>query len=217
MKYDLCLFDLDGTLTDSKQGIVNSVKYALDALGIEIPTEAVLEKFIGPPLRNSFKEFCGMNDDGADVAVAKYREYYFDKGMFENLVCSDVADALTQLAKHGATLAVATSKPTVLAVQILKHFRLDHYFALIIGSEMDGSRSDKNEIITAVRDVLDRDRNKRVVMIGDRKHDIIGAKTCGIDGIGVLWGYGSLEELQAVGADDIINTPHELLEILMYE
>ena len=216
-KYDLLLFDLDGTLTDSKLGIVNSVKYALEKLGLDALNDNDLVKFVGPPLRNSFKEFCGMDDAGAEDAVAKYREYYFDKGMFENLVYSGVADMLGELAKQGTTLAVATSKPEILAVQILKHFGLEHYFSLIVGSEMDGARSDKAEIITAVRDVLDKDRNKRVVMIGDRKHDILGAKACDVDSVGVLWGYGGLEELQAAGADSIVSTPRELLKTLNHE
>ena len=207
----LVLFDLDGTLTDSKPGIINSVKYALESMGVSLPDEDTLKKFVGPPLRNSFKMFCGFDDIKSEEAVAKYREYFAPKGMLENKPYPNVIEVLEGLALKGVIMAVATSKPTVYAEKILNHFDMSRYFSLIVGSELDGTRSDKAEIIAYALDKLNSDRGMKTVMIGDRKHDIIGAKICKIGSIGALWGYGSKAELEEAGADRLIILPLELL------
>ncbi|MCL2377028.1 MAG: HAD family hydrolase [Defluviitaleaceae bacterium] len=213
-KYDLVLFDLDGTLTDSQEGIVNSIQFALRHFGIEINAPEELRKFLGPPLWNSFKEFCGFDEEQIKVAVDKYREYYLPKGIFENNPYLGIAEILELLKFHGVILAVATSKPTIQAERILNHFNISTYFDLIVGSEMDGTRSDKAEIIAYVLDKLDSGRKMKAVMIGDRKHDIIGANAHRIDSIGVLWGYGDRAELEATNATYIIESTNEIPNII---
>ena len=213
MGYDLCLFDLDGTLTDSKPGIVASVKYALKSLGRAIPDEDTLDLFLGPPLGDSFKEFCGFDDAGAKEAIAEYRVYLNDKGLYENSVYLGIEDLLQKLHQNGVKMAVSTSKPTVQAKKVLDHFNLARYFDLIVGSELDGTRSDKAEVIAYALEKLDS--SGRVVMIGDRKHDIIGAKTNGIDCIGVEWGYAKGDEIQQFVPLAIAKSPKELLYIIL--
>ena len=211
--WDLVLMDLDGALTDSKRGIVNSVRYALDSMNVFLD-EATLEKFIGPPLRNSFMEYCGFDKTGAEKAIAKYREYFVPKGMLENELYPNIIPMLNNFRQMGIVLVIATSKPTIYAEKILSYFNIACYFSTIVGSEMDGARSDKAEIIACVLDELDSSRNMKAVMIGDRKHDIIGANMHKIDSIGVMWGYGGREELEAVCASKIVSSTTELQHII---
>ncbi len=200
-KYASVLFDLDGTLTDPGKGIRNSVAYALDKMGLPKQSQQELNLFIGPPLQEGFRRLCGLDEKQVNEAVAYYREYYQEKGIFENVVYPGVEQMLQTLKNNGRRLIVATSKPEVYARQILEHFCLAPYFAYIAGGNLDGSRCTKSEVI---RYALEKCRIKKgtgCVMVGDRKHDIIGAKSEGIASVGVLYGYGSREELVMAGAD----------------
>jgi len=214
---DLCLFDLDGTLTDPKVGITKSVSYALDAFGIKVADLDGLKHFIGPPLRDSFREFYGFTEMEVEDAVSKYREYYSDIGIFENTIYDGIVDLLSYLKGKNVIMVIATSKPTVFAERIAEHFDIRHYFELIVGSELDGTRSLKSEIINCALSQVDPERKKRTVMIGDRKHDIIGARETGINSIGVTWGYGLRSELESVKATWIADSPNELLDLIVNE
>lgn len=209
----LCLFDLDGTLTDPKEGIVKSVRYALTSFGIHENEDEKLFRFIGPPLRDSFREFYGFNETEVERAITKYREYYSETGIYECTVYEGIIEMLECLQNKSISMAIATSKPTVYAKQIARHFNFDHYFEFIAGSELDGTRSRKSEVINYVLDKVDPGRQKQAVMIGDRKHDVIGGKECGIETIGVTWGYGSREELDEARAGKIIDSLYELSSI----
>jgi phosphoglycolate phosphatase len=211
--YKLALFDLDGTLMDSKVGILNSMSYALDYFGVKADPDAIT-RFIGPPIRDSFKVLYGFDSDKTEMAVAKYREYFEKQGMFEAEVYPEIVDLLKNLENHGIKMAVATSKVGKYAEQILRHFNISRYFDTIVGSEMDGTRSCKAEIISCVLDGPNIGRSAKAVMIGDREHDIIGAKAHKIDSIGVLWGYGGRAELEAAGATVIAHSPSELSHII---
>lgn len=201
--YTTFLFDLDGTLTDPKEGIVNSVIYALRKMGIDEQDHNKLLSFIGPPIQHSFANIYGMNEEQVTDAVTYYREYFKTKGMFENHVYEHIPSVLQDLKDTGKRLFVATSKPTVFAKQILEHFQMAHYFKEIVGSNLDGTRIAKAEIIQHILHTYDGLGKEDVVMVGDREHDIIGARQVGIDSIGVLYGYGSNEELVAAGATHI--------------
>jgi phosphoglycolate phosphatase len=214
MGYDLYLFDLDGTLTDPKIGITKSVRYALAGFGISVPSLDHLTKFIGPPLRDSFKIYYGFSDAEAEKAVSIYREYFSEYGIYENTVYPGVPEALDDLNEHSKTIILATSKPTVYAERILAHFGLNEYFTLVAGSELNGSRSLKSEVIKYALDIVDPQRTKSAVMIGDREHDIIGARKNGIDSVGVTYGYGSRQELEDAGATMIINAIGGILSYL---
>lgn len=216
-KKQVILFDLDGTLTDPGIGITNSVMYALDKFGITVSDRNELYKFIGPPLMQSFEVYYGFGRDEARQAVALYREYFQDRGIFENQVFDGIEALLGQLKIQGKTVGLATSKPEIYAGQILEHFGLDRYFDVISGSMMNGERTDKGEVISWAIHLL-RERGEcplgDIVMIGDREHDMIGAKKNGISSIGVLFGYGGREELTKAGADAVVSSVSELLELL---
>lgn len=213
MKYKYILFDLDGTLTDPGEGITNSVAYSLKKFGIEVEDKTELYKFIGPPLVDSFKEFYGFSDDKAWQGVEYYREYFADKGIFENKVYKDITKVLETLRNKGYHLLIATSKPTKYAVKILEEFNLAGYFDFVSGSDMNEKNSNKSEIIRYALD-MNNIAPEEAVMIGDRKHDIIGAKANGVHSIGVLYGYGDMQELQMACADDIAQTVEMILEYL---
>lgn len=206
-------FDLDGTLTDPMLGITSSVQYALSKFGISVRYLKELIPFIGPPLKESFQRFYGFSDEQADEAVAYYREYFSPKGIYENEIYAGIPELLEDLTDAGFELAVATSKPGVYAERILKHFGIDEYFSLVVGSELDGTRVQKAEVIQHVLDVYGI-AGKDAVMVGDREHDIKGAAACGVTSIGVLYGYGSRTELMEAGADHIVTTVKELREWL---
>lgn len=206
-------FDLDGTLTDPMLGITSSVQYALSKFGISVRYLKELIPFIGPPLKESFQRFYGFSDEQAEEAVAYYREYFSPKGIYENEIYAGIPELLEDLTDAGFELAVATSKPGVYAERILKHFGIDEYFSLVVGSELDGTRVQKAEVIQHVLDVYGI-AGKDAVMVGDREHDIKGAAACGVTSIGVLYGYGSRTELMEAGADHIVTTVKELREWL---
>lgn len=208
------LFDLDGTLTDPKQGITKSVQYALQAQGIEEPDLDKLEPFIGPPLKDSFMEFYGMDEEHALEAVAKYRERFTVTGLFENELIPGIPHLLANVKKCGAKIAIASSKPTVLVERILEHFDIAKYFDVVVGSEMDGTRSKKEEVVEeALRQLVveePEDKKASIAMIGDRKFDIEGAIAHSLTGVGVAFGYAAPGELEQAGADYIANTVEEL-------
>ncbi len=214
------LFDLDGTLTDPKEGITKSVSYALKAYGIDEPDLDKLEPFIGPPLKNSFMEFYGFNETKAEEAVLKYRERFSDVGKFENEIYDGVAVMLKRLKSHGFHLAVASSKPQPFVEEILEHFHIAEYFEVVVGSGLDGSLSTKEEVVHLALNQLFHYRpikNDEVYMVGDRRFDVEGAKFAGVEAVAVAYGYGSLEELKAAKADYIVMTVQELSDFLMRE
>ena len=221
-KKKVILFDLDGTLTDPGVGITNSVMYALEKYGIIVSDRSELYKFIGPPLMHSFENYYGFDKNEAERAVALYREYFRDRGIFENQVYDGIKHLLGTLKAQGKVVGLATSKPEVYAKQILEHFELDGDFDFISGSMMSGERTDKGEVIAwAVQLLGEKQKQKytaeEMVMIGDREHDVIGARKNQITSIGVLYGYGSREELTEAGADAVVSSVGELAEMLTGE
>uniref|UniRef100_UPI004055F68F HAD hydrolase-like protein n=1 Tax=Acetatifactor sp. TaxID=1872090 RepID=UPI004055F68F len=212
------LFDLDGTLTDPKIGITTCVQYALKAFGIEEPDLDKLEPFIGPPLKESFMEFYGMEDSQAEAAVAKYRERFKDVGLFENEVYKGIPTLLRTLQAKGMHLAVASSKPTVFVERILQHFHLDQYFEVVVGSELDGRRVNKDEVVQEALKRLFHNKTiqrEQIYMIGDRKFDVEGARAHGIESVAVAYGYGGVEELMEAKADYVVCSVKELQELLL--
>lgn len=207
------LFDLDGTLTDPMVGITSSVQYALEKFGIHVRYLKELISFIGPPLAESFQKFYGFSKEDAEKAIQYYREYYAPKGIFENEVYEGIPEMLAHLTEAGFTLLVATSKPTVFARKVLKHFGMEDYFSFVGGSELDGSRTKKAEVISYILKTCGIEA-KEAIMIGDRRHDIEGGKACGLESVGVLYGYGTEQELTEAGADHIIRTVAELEDYL---
>ena len=204
------LFDLDGTLTNPFSGITKCIGYALDMLGKQSPPRESLHWCIGPPLKESFAKLLASDDDAITAkAVAFYRERFSTVGLFENEVYDGIPEALEALQKNGHTLYVATSKPAVYAERIMAHFDLQRYFKCVFGSELDGTRSDKTSLISHI---LKREwiAPSETSMVGDRVHDIVGATQNGVYGFGVLWGYGTKDELENSGARALFKTPREL-------
>lgn len=210
--YQYLLFDLDGTLTDPGLGITNSVMYALQKFDINVEDRTSLYKFIGPPLRVSFETFYGFSGEKSDLAIQYYREYFKEKGLYENEVYDGITDLLIQLKEQGKSLIVATSKPEPFAIEILRHFKLYDYFDFVAGATMDESRNTKADIIKYALEHCNIHEKSSAVMIGDREHDILGAKENELDSIGVLFGYGSLDELKKAGATFIAKNPMDILE-----
>jgi len=216
MDKDFILFDLDGTLTDPKLGITKSVQYSLRCFGIHIDNLDDLIPFIGPPLRDSYQNLYSFSNEEAEKAVQKYREYFSEQGIFENIIYDGIEIMLSNLYKNRKALIVATSKPFIFAKTILEHFKIDKYFSFISGSELDGRRSNKDLVIEyALENMRISDRNK-AIMIGDRKHDIIGAKAASLDSIGVLYGYGDFLELSGAGATYLVKSVDELSKLLLH-
>ncbi len=215
--FDLILFDLDGTLTDPKEGITNCVKYALKHFGIEENNETTLLKFIGPPLYDSFRELYGFSHDEANLAVEKYRERYSVTGIFENAVLDGAVEILKELKQAGKITSLATSKPLVFAEKIVERYGLSEYLDYVVGADLKGGINYKDEVINEVlRQTKTKDLSK-VVIVGDRMHDILGAKKCGIASIGVKCGYAERNELEDAGADFIFQNLHEVKEFLLYK
>lgn len=212
---DILLFDLDGTLTDSTEGILNCIEYALERMGFEYPEDT--NRFLGPPLYYSFAEFCGMNEEQVQEAVRIFRERYSTVGLFENRVYDGVPEMLDRLKNGGKRLMVATSKPDVYAVRIFDRFGLSQFFEIVGGANINGTRNNKDEVIEYVLAQAGITDRNRVLMIGDRKQDVDGARNTGIECMGILWGFGSREELTEAGADYIARTPQEAADMLLFK
>lgn len=212
--YDTILFDLDGTLTDPGEGITNSVAYALKKYDIEVSDRSELYKFIGPPLKDSFMRYYSFSEEKAEQAIAYYREYFRDIGIFENRVYEGVEDMLRTLCDKEKTIVLATSKPEEFAVRILEHFDLKKYFNIVAGASMDSSRRKKGDVIAYAISLCEDFCKDTAVMIGDREHDVIGAKENGLKSIGVLYGYGNENELKVAGADYIVSSPADILNLI---
>lgn len=209
------LFDLDGTLTDPKRGITRSIQYALRKRGIAPPDADALEPFIGPPLEQSFRERLGFAASDARRAVEDYREYFSLQGLYENEIYEGIPALLRDLRASGRSVCLATSKPTVFAERILEHFDLTKHFDLVVGSHLDGTRVDKSEIVATALAGISADSSGRAVMVGDREHDVQGARANGIDAIAVTYGYGSREELHAASPTSLAATVEELRLLLL--
>ena len=214
MKYQYCLFDLDGTLTDPAEGITNSVMYALGKYGIHVADRSELFPFIGPPLADSFMKFYGFSEEQAAEAVEYYREYFRAGGIFENKLYEGISQMLAALRAKGVTIALATSKPYEFAVKILRHFSLYEYFDHFGAATMDGRISRKSDVIADLLARLGDVDRSTVLMIGDRDQDINGAKANGLKSVGVLWGYGSREELLGAGADFLAEEPADIPRLI---
>lgn len=212
MKY--ILMDLDGTITNPKVGITKSVQYALRAMGILIEDLELLVKHIGPPLKSSFMEFYGFTETQALQAVEYYREYFSVTGIYENEEYQGMRELLTKLQRDGKTLIVATSKPENFARLIIKNFGLESFFTDICGGTLDDSRNEKEKVIRYALEKNHIAELSEVVMVGDRMHDVIGAKKVGIPCVGVLYGFGNRQELQEAGADYIAASVEELYEVI---
>ncbi len=214
MPFQTVLFDLDGTLTDSGPGIAASVRFALAELGLPPLNDSILRSFVGPPLADSFKEHCGLDDDGVRKAIAAYRRRFVDVGMFENSVYPGIPEVLKALADDGRRLAVATSKVAEFAITICDHFGLSHFFEAICGSDLAGTRVAKADMVADALAALGVSAGPDVVLVGDRSHDMVGARAVGIDFVGGGWGYGSTAELVGAGARQIAADVDELAGFL---
>lgn len=212
-KYQYYFFDLDGTLVNTEEGITNSVKYVLEKYHIKEYDMETLRKFIGPPLGESFQKYFGFSAKETGELIGCYREYYSAGGMYEAKVYGGIERLLERLKEDGKVLAVATSKPEHFARKILERFGLADYYTCIAGASMDGSRSSKEDVIAYALVQCEVTERARAVMIGDREHDIYGAGKQGLDSVGVLFGFGNRKELEAAGADYIVNTPEEIMNI----
>lgn len=212
LKYKAILFDLDGTLTDSSLGITNSVMYALKKKGYAVHKREDLYCFIGPPLAQSFCDYCNIQTEAANEMVEIYREYFSEKGIFENKLIENVEELLKFLKMKKVIIALATSKPQFFSKQILEHFKIDKYFDIVVGSNLDGSLTDKAEIISEVLKQIPEIPKEKIAMVGDRSYDIIGAQKNEITPIGVLCGFGDEKELSDSGAKYIFNNLKELQE-----
>lgn len=213
MKFRYVLFDLDGTLTDPGIGITNSVMYALKQYNIVETDRKKLYPFIGPPLLESFQKYYGFSVSQANQAIEYYREYFCAGGIFENTVYEGIPEMLSELKRRGVYLALSTSKPYEFALEILQHFDLYQYFDHLGAATMDGRISRKEDVIHHLLDDLEIEDKSCVLMVGDRDQDINGAKANNLASAGVLWGYGSFDELQDAGADYLLEQPGELLEL----
>lgn len=213
MGFKYCLFDLDGTLTDPAIGITNSVMHALEKYDIHVENRSELYPFIGPPLDYSFKTFYGFSDEQAVQAIKYYREYFSVTGLFENSVYDGIPEMLEKLKEKGVKIALATSKPYEFSIKILKHFDLYKYFDFFGAATMDGRISKKEDVISTLLNEMGAQNKDEILMVGDRYHDIEGAKANDLKSAGVLWGYGSKEELQNAGAEYILSEPFEILQL----
>ena len=215
LPYTHLFFDLDGTLTDPGLGITNAVMYALRQFGIEVTDRRTLYPFIGPPLIDSFAEYFGFDPEQCRAATRHYRVYYGETGLFENEVYPAYPALLDRLRAAGYHLVIATSKPELFARRIAEHFGFADRFDYIAGAAMNETRLKKAEVIRYALDALGLDDPAKVLMIGDRKHDVLGARECGLVCAGVLYGYGDREELEAAEAKYIVETAEELERLLL--
>lgn len=213
-KYTYVLFDLDGTITDPEEGITKSVQYALQHFHIEVKERQELYKFIGPPLMDSFMEFYGFTEQQAGEALLKYRERFAATGWRENVVYAGMERLLGRLRHQGKRIMLATSKPEIFAERILSYFGLWDYFDFIGGATLDGKRNHKADVIRYVLEANGISHREKVVMVGDRKFDVLGAKELGLATVGVLYGYGDRDELTLAGADYLVESVDELETLL---
>ena len=211
-KYDYCFFDLDGTVIDSASGVTGCVRYALEKLGVPAAPERDLTCFIGPTLHYGFSTFCELNEVDTDRAVALYREKYSAGGLFDCRVYDGLEETLRELTARGVICVLATCKPYTYANRILAHLGLDKYFSFVSGPELSGVRNEKHEVIAYALEQLRIPSSSRVLMVGDRASDVTGARQNNIDTVGVSWGFGTREELEAAKAYAVIDTPQELLQ-----
>ena len=225
MRKKYILLDLDGTLTDSSEGITKSVQYALEKMGITENDMAVLKRYIGPPLNESFTRFRGLSDEDSLKAVAYYRERYADTGLYENKLFDGIKEFLAGLKKEGYIVALATCKPEIYVPTILKHFDIEQYFDVAVGSELEGGkRRHKDDVIEEVISQIIKlkdipatdiyDVKADAIMIGDRKDDVLGAKDAGIESIGLRYGFAEADELENAGADYILENVEDILPFL---
>lgn len=212
--YEYIFVDMDGTLMDTGEGVTNSVAYALERFGIDIADRNELYKFIGPPLTESFREYCGFDEAKTNEAIAVYREYYTDKGLFECYVYDGMREALDDMNKAGKKVVLATSKPEDFAKKILEKFDLDKYFYFVAGASMDGVRNSKSDVLRYAIEECKITDMTQILMVGDRKYDMLGAAEFDIDGLGVLFGYGDEEELRQAGAKYIVQSAHEIINYI---
>ena len=214
-KYKYVFWDLDGTISDSAPGIINSVTYALEHMGTPVPTIDKLRKFVGPPLWESFSLYVGDSKEKVNMAVNYFREYYEKSGILENEMYNGIEELLIKLRDAGYISVLATSKPEPHAITILKRYGIDSYFHYIAGSTIDETRTKKAEVIAYALETCGITDKSQVIMIGDRSHDVIGAKENGIDCIGVLYGYGDRPELEEAGVIAIAADLNELAGLLI--
>lgn len=212
--YKTVLFDLDGTLTDPGLGITNSIMYALEKFHIKVEDRTSLYKFIGPPLRESYAKYYHFSDEEITRAVAYYREYFSVKGIYENVLYDGIEELLGKIKSSGRQVVLATSKPEEFAAEILRYFHIDQYFDFVAAATMDGTRNSKSAVIAHALKSWDITDLASTVMVGDREYDINGAKAAGIDSIGVLYGYGSREELQSAGATYIVEHVSDIMNLI---
>jgi phosphoglycolate phosphatase len=210
LKFKNYLFDLDGTLTDPGVGIRNSIKYALNKFGAPIPDDSVLNEFIGPPLMESFRKYCGVSVEDSKLLLEYYREYFGVTGYLENKLYDDTVKVLEGIKERGGKVFLATSKPEFYAFKIVEHFGIAQYFTFMAGNNMEETRCAKKDVITYLFDQTGIDPSQ-TIMIGDRDYDVIGAHACNIPIAAVLHGYGDREELK--NADYILENFTDLLEI----
>jgi len=213
-QYEWLLFDLDGTITDSAEGIFNCFRYGLGAVGLEEPDSERLRAILGPPLLDAYRDMYGLTDEQAKMALAKYRERYSVTGLFENRVYDGAEQMLSRCREAGYKIALATAKPEAYAGRIIEHFGLTKYFDLVTGASLDTSRHTKSAVISHIFETMGITDKSRVLMIGDRKDDLLGARNCGVDGLGVLYGYGSYEELSACPHVHLAKTPEGVADFL---
>lgn len=213
--YQYILFDLDGTLTDSSEGITKSVQYALDKMGIHEPDLKPLERFIGPPLYDEFRRSYDFDDAEAKQAIDFYRERFGVVGWKENLLYDGIPELLKALTEAGKTLSTASSKPAFFVDKIVKYFNIEQFFTVVSGATLDGSIGTKTQVVQQALERLNVQDRSQAVLIGDRLHDAEGARACGIDCIGVTFGFGSREELESAGANHVVDRVDELLPLLV--
>lgn len=212
MKNHFVLFDLDGTITDSSDGIINSIKYALKKMGKEEHNTPLLKSYVGPSLKDTFVNNYFPKGEEYKLAIDHYREYYATKGIFENKLYQGVPEVLNSIIESGGKVALATAKPTYFAKIILRHFGIYQKFDTIVGSHLGGTRSTKKEIIFEVLDQFGFPNSQNIYMIGDRNYDINGGKQHKLKTIGVEYGYGLRNELYKAQPDFIVETPLKILD-----
>ena len=213
---DIVLIDLDGTISDSSPGMLTGFRKVFDRFDMEQPSDESIRRHFGPPLAVTWREVYGMTDEQIVVGLEVYREYYHDVGMFENNLYDGIPDLIKDLHAEGVTLSTATSKPEFSASRIIEHFGLREYFTFIGAADLAGTRDDKSAVIAHTLENLQASsQSHSIVMMGDRRHDVEGAREYGIDTIGVLWGYGTAEELYTAGAIALAERPRDAGDLLL--